>query len=142
MAFLIAKIDQHCAINRAKNCQNIGDLQELFQEHNALVRLFKTALEDMSPDDHKIIIQADKHSTGSENVEFHDIALKRRNDDQLQRVYEVTFLPLEVAITYLKLLGKTPGFDLYISQIFENSNYAKSIHRTKEPNLGFRQNHL
>lgn len=96
------EIDQRCAINRAMKRQIIGELQELLHEHNALVRLFKTALEDMPSDDHTIIIRADKRPTGShaptideiavvivgENVESRDIVLKRRNGGQLQRVYE------------------------------------------------------
>lgn len=99
--------NQRCAINCAMKRQIIGQLQELLHEHNALVRLFKTALEDMPSDDHTIIIRADKRPTGSherqfnaptvdeiavvivgENVESRDIVLKRRNDGQLQRVCE------------------------------------------------------
>ncbi|XP_070143857.1 uncharacterized protein [Drosophila kikkawai] len=74
---------------------------------NELLRLFKTALDIMHYDEHKIIISADKRPTGSharqfnaptinevavvivgENVESHDIVLKRRDNGQLQRVYE------------------------------------------------------
>ncbi|XP_016971963.2 uncharacterized protein LOC108039455 [Drosophila rhopaloa] len=74
---------------------------------SVMVRLFKTALDTMHSDVHKIIISADKRPTGSharqfnaptinevavvivgENVESRDIVLKRRDDGQLQRVYE------------------------------------------------------
>lgn len=101
------EIDQRCAINRAIKRQIIGELQELLHKHNELVRLFKTALEDMPSDDHKIIIRADKCPSGSherqfnaptiyeiavvivgENIESRDIVLKRRNNGQLKRVYE------------------------------------------------------
>lgn len=101
------ELDQRCAIFTATKRQIIAELQDLLHEHNELVRLFKTALESMHSDDHKIIIRADKRPAGSharqfnaptinevavvivgENVESRDIILKRRDGGQLQRVYE------------------------------------------------------
>ncbi|XP_055543188.1 uncharacterized protein LOC129728760 [Wyeomyia smithii] len=100
------EIDKRCAINRAMKRHIIGELQELLHEHNALIRLFKTALQVMPSDDHRIVIRADKRPTGSherqfnaptmdeiavvisgENAESRDIVLKR-TDGQLQSVYE------------------------------------------------------
>lgn len=85
----------------------IAKLQQLLHEHNALVNLFKTALEIMPSDNHKIVIRADKKPAGAharqfnaptinevaivvvgDNVESRDIIIKRRNDGQVQRVHE------------------------------------------------------
>lgn len=101
------ELDQRCAIFTATKREIIEQLQNLLHEHNELVRLFKTALETMHSDDHKIIIRADKRPAGGharqfnaptinevavvivgENVESRDIVLKRRDGGQLQRVYE------------------------------------------------------
>lgn len=101
------EVEQRCKIYRATKREIIAQLQQLLHEHNALVKLFKTALENMPSDDHKIIIRADKRPAGAherqfnaptinevaivvigENLESRDIVIKRRNDGQLQRVYE------------------------------------------------------
>jgi len=101
------KLDQRCPIFAATKREMIGQLQNLLHEHNELVRLFKTALDTMHSDDHKIIIRADKRPSGShsrqfnaptinevavvivgENVASHDIVLERWDGGQLQRVYE------------------------------------------------------
>ncbi|XP_070143035.1 uncharacterized protein [Drosophila kikkawai] len=101
------ELNHRCAIFTATKREIIQQLQNLLHEHNELVRLFKTALDIMHYDEHKIIISADKRPTGSharqfnaptinevavvivgENVESRDIVLKRRDNGQLQRVYE------------------------------------------------------
>ncbi|XP_016663080.1 uncharacterized protein LOC107884780 [Acyrthosiphon pisum] len=59
------ELEQWCAIFPANKREMIGQLQILLHEHNELVRLFKTALDTMHSDDHKIIIRADKRPSGS-----------------------------------------------------------------------------
>ncbi|XP_070139668.1 uncharacterized protein [Drosophila kikkawai] len=100
------ELNHRCAIFTATKREIIQQLQNL-HEHNELVRLFKTAFDIMHYDEHKIIISADKRPTGSharqfnaptinevavvivgENVESRGIVLKRRDNGQLQRVYE------------------------------------------------------
>lgn len=101
------EIDRRCAIYRATKRELIAQLQPLFHAQNALVKLFKTALENMPSDDHRIVIRADKRPAGAharqfnapsidevaivvvgENLESRDIVIKRRNDGQLQRINE------------------------------------------------------
>jgi hypothetical protein len=87
--------------------KEIGEsLQNFFHEHNELIKLFKTAIEQMPSDNHKIVIRADKTPVGQharrfnaptidevvivivgEQFESCDTVLHRRND-RLQRVAE------------------------------------------------------
>ncbi|EFN61253.1 Uncharacterized ATP-dependent helicase YHR031C, partial [Camponotus floridanus] len=101
-----AEINQRCAINHAARREIIVQLQQLLHAHNQLVQLFKTALEMMPSDDHKIVIRADKKPTGEherrfnapmlneaivvvgENMESRDIVIQRRNGSKLQRISE------------------------------------------------------
>lgn len=102
-----AEINQRCAISRAVKREIIGQLQQLLHENNQLITLFKTALETMPSDDHKIVIRADKRPAGEherrfnaptlnevaivvvgENLESRDIVIRRRNGNNLQRIYE------------------------------------------------------
>ncbi|XP_018793824.1 PREDICTED: uncharacterized protein LOC108971924 isoform X2 [Bactrocera latifrons] len=53
------EINQRCGINRATRREIIVQLQQLLYEHNLLIQLFKTALEVMPSDGHKIVIRAD-----------------------------------------------------------------------------------
>lgn len=81
-------------------------MQALFHEHNELITVFKTALDQMPSDDHKIVIRADRRPVGEHERRFNaplnnevavvivgdefqsrDIVLRRRNNT-LQRVYE------------------------------------------------------
>lgn len=101
------ELNQRCAIFRAMKREIIEQLQQLLHERNALVKVFKTALEAMPSDNYKIIISADKRPGGAharqfnaptidevavvivgENVESRDIVLKRRDNGQFQRVME------------------------------------------------------
>lgn len=101
------EINLRCSISRAVKREIIAKLQELLHEHNELVTLFKTALEMMTSDDHKIVIKADKTPAGEherrfnaptlnevaivvvgENLESRDIVIQRRNGNTLQRVSE------------------------------------------------------
>lgn len=59
------ELNQRCAIFNAMKREIIHQLQIFLHEHNALVQLFKTALELMPSDDYNIIIRADKRPTGA-----------------------------------------------------------------------------
>lgn len=86
--------------------QIIASLQSFLHEHNALIRLFKTAIEQMPADDYKVVIKADKTPIGQhdrrynaptidevaivivgEQFESRDIILHRRSEN-IQRVAE------------------------------------------------------
>ncbi|KAL7291682.1 hypothetical protein TKK_0014713 [Trichogramma kaykai] len=55
------QINQRCRFNINADREIISTLQSFFVEHNALVRLFRTALEQMPSDDFAIVIKADKY---------------------------------------------------------------------------------
>lgn len=101
------ELDQRCAISRAVKRDIILELQQLLHDQNQLVKLFKTALEMMPSDDHKIVIKADKTPVGEherrfnaptlnevaivvvgENLESRDIVIHRRDGHQLKRISE------------------------------------------------------
>lgn len=101
------ELDRRQTLNNTMRRVILGDLQELIHEHNALVRLFKTALQRMPSDEYKILIRADKRPAGTherqfnaptidevavvivgENCESRDIVLTRRDSGQLQRISE------------------------------------------------------
>lgn len=101
------ELDRRCAIASCAKRQIIANLQAFFHQHNELIRLFKTALDIMPSDDHKIVIRADKTPFGEharrfnaptidevsivivgEQFQSRDIVLHRRNE-QLQRVSEL-----------------------------------------------------
>lgn len=100
------EIDARCAFTSNTRRVIVGELQELFHQHNELIRMFKTALDKMPSDNHKIVIRADKTPVGEhagrynapandevaivivgEEFQSRDIVLHRRNN-QLQRVSE------------------------------------------------------
>lgn len=100
------QVDQRCAHNASVRRQIVEQLQTFFHQYNELVALFKTALDRMPSDNHKIVIRADKMPAGQhprrfnaptidevaivvvgENLQNRDIVLQRRND-RLQRVSE------------------------------------------------------
>lgn len=100
------ELNQRCAGSSNTRREIIEQLQELFHRHNALIKLFKTALDHMPSDNHKIVIKADKTPVGQHSRRFNaptmkevaivivgdqfeprDIILHRRNN-QLQRVSE------------------------------------------------------
>lgn len=101
------ELDQRCAIVLNTRREIIRDLQRFFHQHNALVQLFKIALDRMPSDNHKIVIRADRTPYGEHARRFNaptidevaiviiggqfqsrDIVLHRRNE-QLQRVSEI-----------------------------------------------------
>lgn len=65
-----AEVNQLYDINRAAKREIIMQLQHLLHESNQLVELFKTALEMMPSDDHKIVIRADKRPAGEHERRF------------------------------------------------------------------------
>lgn len=98
--------DQRCHSIPGTKRTVILSLQTFLQENNALVKLFKTAIEQMPSDDHTIAIRADKTPAGEharrfnsptmddvailivgERFEARDIIIQRRNDN-IQRVAE------------------------------------------------------
>jgi hypothetical protein len=100
------QVDTRYAHNNSVKRPIVEQLQTFFHQHNELIALFKTALDRMPSDNHKIVIRADKTPAGQharrfnaptidevaivvvgENLENRDIVLHRRND-QLQRVSE------------------------------------------------------
>lgn len=100
------EVTRRCAQNPTVKREIIEQLQNLLHEHNDLIRMFKTALDRMPSDDHKIVIRADKAPAGEhagrfnaptiddvaivivgEHLQSRDIVLHKRND-QLQRVSE------------------------------------------------------
>lgn len=100
------EVDIRCAITSGTRREIIQILQNFFHQHNALVALFKTALDQMPSDNHQIVIRADKTPSGEHSGRFNaptnsevaivivgdqfearDIILQRRNE-QLKRVSE------------------------------------------------------
>lgn len=100
------ELDQRCAINTNTKREIVQQLQNLFHEHNELIKLFKTALDRRPSDNHKIVIRADKTPAGEharrynaptiddvaivivrQEFQSRDIVLQRRNNE-LQRVSE------------------------------------------------------
>lgn len=96
----IEQINQRCSINSETRRSIVSSLQTLLNEHNELIRLFKTALTRMTRDEYKIVIKADKTPVGQherrfnaptinevaivivgEQFESRDIILHRRNNN-------------------------------------------------------------
>ncbi|XP_076272198.1 uncharacterized protein LOC143203777 [Rhynchophorus ferrugineus] len=128
------EIDLRCAHNNLVKRSIVEQLQTLFHQHNQLIILFKTALDLMPSDNHKIAIRADKTPAGQhtrrfnaptidevaivvvgENLESRDIVLHRRND-QLQRIKEThrSYDALQYPIIFWQ--GED-GYDLSIKMI-------------------------
>lgn len=100
------EVQTRCAFFTNAKRMIIQELQTLFHEHNELITTFKTALDQMQTDDHKVVIRADRRPIGEHERRFNaptnnevaivivgdefesrDIVLRRRNN-QLQRVCE------------------------------------------------------
>ena len=101
-----SEIDQRCAISRGMKREIISNLRDLFHQRNALVNLFKIALDKMPSTNCKIVIRADKTPAGEHERRFNapttedvaivivgteferrDIIIEQR-DSKLQRVAE------------------------------------------------------
>ncbi|XP_076265190.1 uncharacterized protein LOC143199329 [Rhynchophorus ferrugineus] len=64
------EIDLRCAHNNLVKRSIVEQLQTLFHQHNQLIILFKTALDLMPSDNHKIVIRADKTPAGQHTRRF------------------------------------------------------------------------
>ena len=101
------ELNARCGISTGIKMSVVAQLQELLHTKNHLAHLFKTAIEMMPSDTHKIVIHADKTPAGEhvqrfnarilEEVEIfivdgqfqpRDIVLQRRND-QLTKIAEI-----------------------------------------------------
>jgi hypothetical protein len=100
------ELKARCGISTGVRRSIVSQLQNLLHERNNLVRLFKTAIDLMPSDTHKIVIRADKTPTGEHVRRFNvptiddvailmvgdqfqrrDIVLHRRNET-LTKVFE------------------------------------------------------
>lgn len=100
------EIDQRVRFNAGTKREIVSALQELLDQNNELVRLFRTALDRMPRDDARIVIRADKTPAGQhqrrynaphidevaivivgEDFDARDIVLHGRND-RLERIAE------------------------------------------------------
>ena len=61
-----SELNARCEISPDVERTIVSQLQHLFHENNNLVRLFKTAIDLMPTDTHKIVISADKTPTGQD----------------------------------------------------------------------------
>ena len=59
-----SELNARCEISPDVERTIVSQLQHLFHENNNLVRLYKTAIDLMPTDTHKIVISADKTPTG------------------------------------------------------------------------------
>ncbi|XP_054734508.1 uncharacterized protein LOC129241988 [Anastrepha obliqua] len=64
------EIDRRCTIATNARRAIVGELTEFFHAHNLLVRLFKTAMDRMPSDNHKIVIRPDKVPVGEHSRRF------------------------------------------------------------------------
>jgi hypothetical protein len=93
------ELNARCGISTGIRRSIVSQLQELLHKHNNLVRLFKTAIDMMPTDTHKVVIHADKQPAGEHARRFNartkdevaivivgdqfqprDIVLRKRND--------------------------------------------------------------
>ncbi|XP_036340438.1 uncharacterized protein LOC118749766 [Rhagoletis pomonella] len=100
------EVGKRCAISSGFRREIISSLQAMFHEQNSLIRLFKTALDQMPSDDYSVVIRADKAPAGEHERRFNapvtgdvaivivgtefdrrDIIIHRRNAN-VQRVSE------------------------------------------------------
>ncbi|XP_023315516.1 uncharacterized protein LOC111693854 [Trichogramma pretiosum] len=97
------QVDQRCRLSRITHRAIVSDLQDFFDQHNALVTLFRTALERMPADNFAVVIRPDKTPNGQHErrynaptidevaivivgEQFHprDIVLHRRNGNVIR----------------------------------------------------------
>lgn len=62
--------DQRCENIPGVDCENVKALQEMLQDKNNLVQMFKNALDRMPTDEYKIVIRADKTPAGEHERRF------------------------------------------------------------------------
>ncbi|XP_071629550.1 LOW QUALITY PROTEIN: uncharacterized protein [Temnothorax longispinosus] len=64
------QVHQRCRFNSCTNPEIVVALQNLFDHHNELVRMFRTALERMPADDYVVVIRADKTPPGQHERQY------------------------------------------------------------------------
>lgn len=101
------EVNRRCTIFNTTKRELVQQLQQMLHEHNELIKLFATSLEQMPSDDYCILIKADKRPAGTherlynaptvseiaivivgENLESRDIVIKRRTGNAPQRISE------------------------------------------------------
>lgn len=129
-----SEIDQRIQVAPDTRRQIISNLQNLLHQHNDLIKMFKTSLDQMPTDNHKVVIKADRTPVGEHERRFNapivnevaiimvdqqhdkrDIIIQRRNDT-LQRVSETH--RLYDALQYPLIFWKgQDGYHFNIKQI-------------------------
>ena len=89
-----SELNARCEISPKVERTIVSQLQHLFHENNNLVRLFKTAIDWMPTDTHKIVISADKTPPGQH--------VRRYNSPTIDEVAIVMvgdqFLPRDIIV--------------------------------------------
>lgn len=133
------QIDQRCRYNTGTKREIVSELQTLFDQHNEIIRLFRTALEQMPTYDYSVVIRADKTPVGQHQRQYNaptiaevaivivgdefnsrDIVLHCRNGD-VQRVSEThrSYDALQYPILFWQ--GED-GYHFNIKQINSQTN--------------------
>lgn len=134
-----AEVEQRCAISTEVRREIVSSLQAMLHEHNSLIRLFKTALDQMPADDYTVVIRADKTPAGEHERRFNapvigdvavvmvgtdferrDIIIHRRNAS-VQRIAETHRSYDALQYPVLFPLGED-GYHFNVMQINPNSN--------------------
>lgn len=64
------QVDGRCAIHTNTKCHIIESLQDFLHQNNELIRLFKTAIEQMPSDDYTVVIKSDKTPAEQHNRHY------------------------------------------------------------------------
>lgn len=64
------KIDRRCSIHQATERSIISKLQTFFHKHNHLIKIFKTALDQMPSNYYQVVISADRTPAGEHERRF------------------------------------------------------------------------
>ncbi|UYV69073.1 hypothetical protein LAZ67_6002272 [Cordylochernes scorpioides] len=125
------QINRRCQLNVSTKREIVAELQNLFEQHNGLIKLFKTAIEQMPSDDNKVIIKADKTPIGQHRRQFNaptidevaivmvgeefnsrDIILHRRNGG-VQKVSAMNYYAYRMLILKCRQLFHQYIVDMY-----------------------------
>ncbi|UYV75380.1 hypothetical protein LAZ67_13000048 [Cordylochernes scorpioides] len=132
------EVNQRCHFSSALRHGTVLCLQRMFHRCNQLIKIFKTALENMPSDEYKLVIRADKTPSGEHERRFNapqsndvavvlsadefnqrDIIIQRRSN-ALQRISEThrSYDPLQYPIIFWE--GED-GYHFNYRQIDQNS---------------------
>ncbi|XP_059160882.1 uncharacterized protein LOC131944344 [Physella acuta] len=64
------QVKKRCLFNTSTNQEIIAAVQAMFDQHNELVRLFRTALDRMPADEYAVVIRADKTPVGQHERQY------------------------------------------------------------------------